>query len=112
MTSPYPMPPAYPYAPLPPHPRAKTALVLGIISVAGFIVVLPVLLSPLALYYGAVARRDIDREPTRWSGRGEAQAGTVLGIIGTGLLVVALLVVALVVGMLLIVQRYDAGYGT
>ena len=111
MSYPYP----YPYPPLrpPPHPRATPALVLGIVGVAGlFVLVLPVVVCPLAWYYGAVARREAEREPTRWSGGGAAGAGLVLGIIGTALLGVVILLLLVVTALALLVSRYDAGYGT
>jgi len=114
MTYPYPMQPVYPYAPPAPpsHPRSKVALVLGIVGVAGALVLVPVIVSPLAWYYGALARREADREPARWSGRGEATAGMVLGIIGTGLLLLGLFVFALIVAGVVFIQGYDSGYGT
>jgi hypothetical protein len=101
-----------PPAALPLQPQARTALVLGIISVGGVIVVLPVLLGPLAWYFGAVARREIERDPTRWRGRSNATAGMILGIVGTGLLVVALFVGALVVTGLLLLLHPQSGYGS
>lgn len=113
MTYPYP----YPYAPqparLPAHPRATTAMVLGIVGVAGFFILLvPVIISPLAWYFGAVAQREAEREPTRYRHAGEARTGLILGIIGTALLGVALLML-FVVGMLMVIgANYDAGYGS
>ena len=68
------------------HPRAERSMVLGLVGILGVICLLPVLLSPFAWYYGAVARREIEREPTRWGGRSEATTGMVCGIIGTALL--------------------------
>ncbi|AXT83946.1 hypothetical protein C6I20_01240 [Aeromicrobium sp. A1-2] len=115
MTSPYAYPSVYPAPPpLPrPHPKATTALVLGILGVAGFFVlVVPVAVCPLAWYYGAVARREAEREPTRWDSGGAAKAGLVLGIIGTVLLGVLLLLLLVVASLALLVSRYDAGYGT
>jgi hypothetical protein len=116
MTTPY---PAYPaaYVPRPAqppaHPRATAAMVLGIISVAGFFVLLvPVLIAPLAWYFGAVAVRDAEREPMRYRPVGQARAGMVLGIIGTALLAFVLLMLFVVGALIVIGARYDAGYGT
>ena len=100
-----------PVAP-PPHPRARTAMVLGIISVAGVLCLLPALVGPLAWYYGVVARRDIEREPTRWGGRGEATTGMICGIIGTALLALALLIGALVIGGYALLLNPQTGYGS
>ena len=112
MTYPYP----YAYAPqparLPAPPRATAAMVLGIIGVAGSILVLPVLVSPLAWYFGAVAVRESEREPTRYRRASEARTGMVLGIIGTALLGVGLLLLFVVGSLAVIATHYDAGYGT
>ncbi|MGJ9422016.1 DUF4190 domain-containing protein [Aeromicrobium sp. CF3.5] len=97
---------------LPQHPRANAALALGIISVCGLVVGVTLVVGPLAWYYGAAAMRDIDREPTRWSGRGTAKAGFILGIIGTGLLALAMLLLLVVIGGLAIVSGFDSGYPT
>lgn len=113
---PPPPPPPFPplfRPPLPRAPRATLALVLGIVGVAGgMMLLLPLLAAPLAWYHGAVARRMVEREPTRWSGSGEATTGMVLGMIGTGLLMLLLGALLLVAGGLLLISRYDAGYGT
>ena len=113
MTYPYPYPYAHQPARLPAHPRATTAMVLGIVGVAGFFILLvPVIISPLAWYFGAVAEREAEREPTRYRHAGEARTGLILGIIGTALLGVALLML-FVVGMLMVIgANYDAGYGS
>lgn len=59
-----------------PHPRSSTALALGIVGVT---------LCPVAGFAGLAmgnrARKEIDAEPHRYSGRGAATAGYVLGII-------------------------------
>ena len=106
----------YPYAPqpirLPAHPRATPAMVLGIIGVAGFFLVLPVLLSPLAWYFGAVAEREAEREPTRYRPASQARAGMVLGIIGTAMLGLGLLMLFVIGTLTIVGTHYDAGYGT
>lgn len=85
----------------------------GIIGVGGvFFLLLPVLVSPLAWYYGAVALREIDREPARWGGLGQAKAGLVMGIIGTCLLGLILLLMLLAVMGIVATQAYDSGYSS
>ena len=101
--------------PAPPtqHPMAKRSMILGLIGLCGFFcLVVPVILSPFAWYYGAVARRDMDREPIRWSNRGEATTGLVCGIIGTALLALAVMIGALVVGSLALLLTFEGGYST
>lgn len=95
---------------LPQHPRANAALVLGIVSVCGLVVGVTLVVGPLAWYYGASAMRDIDREPTRWIGRGTAKAGFILGIIGTGMLAMVMLLLLVAIGGLAIVSGFDSGY--
>lgn len=95
-----PQPAHAPFTPyvLPDLPKATTALVLGIVAVAGaFMCILPVLLSPVAWILGAQARKEIRAAPQQWGGEGRATAGMVLGIIGTALLVLGLVLVALFV---------------
>jgi hypothetical protein len=107
MTFPHAVPTARPKA-----PGATVSLVLGIIAVAGALVlVVPVFLAPLAWYHGAAAMRRVDREPDRWTGRGEAKAGLVLGIIGTGLMAVALGVLLLATLGVTLLTTLDVGYG-
>lgn len=90
--------PPYPAYALPDHPKATSALVVGIVAVAGaFTFVLPVLAAPVAWVLGAQARREIRNAPQRWGGDSKATAGMVLGIIGTVLLVLLVLLVALVI---------------
>ena len=124
MTNPPPPPPPPSFASFRPEPRffrppppkaphATLSMVLGILSVAGgLVLVVPALLGPVAWYLGASARRTVEREPTRWSGSGESSAGVVLGIIGTGLLMLVIAVLGLAVIGLYVTSRYDAGYGT
>jgi hypothetical protein len=69
-----------PYAQAPRRNSSKAtwALVLGILG----ILVLPIVFSILAIVIGVSARSEIDRTPSVISGRGNATAGIVLGIIG------------------------------
>lgn len=77
---------------------ATTAMVLGIVAVGGaFICGITVLLSPVALIMGLSSKRRIDASGGRLGGRGEAQAGFVLGIIGTVLLVLAIIAIVVIV---------------
>ena len=72
---------------LPKHPQAMTAMGLGIAALAGvWFLLLPILLAPVAWWLGAKAKREIAAEPERWSGLGEAQAGLIMGVIGTVIL--------------------------
>jgi hypothetical protein len=66
--------------------NATTALVLGIIGMACAV------LGPLAIVYGARARREIRESGGTLSGDGMAIAGLVLGIISTSLLALNILV--------------------
>lgn len=77
----------------PPHPSAMTALVLGIVSLAGivFCAGLTLVLAPFAWWTGGRAVKEIDADPGRFGSREQAQAGRVMGMIGTGLLVMGIL---------------------
>lgn len=94
----YPPPPGYFPAP-PNHPRATLALALGITGLAGglFFCGVPLLVSPFAWVVGHRALRDIRAAAGRLGGESSAQAGMVMGIVGTVLLFVFVIVVALVV---------------
>jgi hypothetical protein len=86
-----------------PHPRANTALALGLIAlVGGFTCVLPVVVGPFAWWTGSRARREI-REDPRLEGETQALVGQITGAIATvflavGLLVLVVAVVVAVVG--------------
>lgn len=66
----------------PSHPKATTVLVLGILGL-----VLCQVLSPFAWIMGNRAVAEIDANPQAYSGRSEANAGRICGIIGTVILV-------------------------
>lgn len=72
------------------HPRSVWALVVGLIGLP-----LP-FFGPVALYLGLTSTREMGAQPGRWSGRGLAVAGLVLGVVGTLLLIIP------VVGLLLL----------
>lgn len=99
----YPPPPndqpsaPWPYPVQPKEPGATTAMVLGIVAVAGgMMCYLPILASPVALILGRKSLNAIKRQP-HLGGRGEAMAGFVLGIIGTCLLVLFVAITAAIV---------------
>jgi hypothetical protein len=99
--SPYgsPYQPAYAGGLMPAHPSATTSLVLGIIGLVSVVVCAGVLLvlSPFAWALGAKAVRQIDASPGSYAGRDRAQAGKILGIIGSVLLVLGVLAIILLV---------------
>jgi hypothetical protein len=86
--------PAYaPQAPVqyaPDHPKATTSLVLGILGL-----VVCGIIAPFAWVMGKRTVSEIDASGGRLGGRGAAQAGYILGLIGTVLLGLGLLVLVL-----------------
>ncbi len=89
----YPPPGVYP----PDHPRATTSLVLGILGI-----VICGIVAPFAWQMGRRTMQEIDASNGQLGGRGQAQAGYVLGVIGTVLLGIALVIVALVVVLVVV----------
>ena len=73
------------------HPRAILSLILGIVGL-----VLCGVAAPFAWVIGKRAVDEIDASGGRLGGRGVAQAGKILGIIGTVLVILGLLVFVLV----------------
>jgi hypothetical protein len=85
--------PGYGYQPPPPtSSRATTALVLGL---CGFFVC-PLVLSIPAWIVGRGAMREIDASNGQLGGRGQAQAGYILGIVGTVLSILAIIAVIVI----------------
>jgi hypothetical protein len=87
--------PGYPYGPQAEQRQATTALVLGILGLA-----ICGILAPFAWSIGRKSVREIDASGGALGGRGKAQAGYIMGVIGTVLLalsVVFLLVVLIAV---------------
>ena len=82
--------------PPPKHPESTIVLVLGILGIIACQVV-----APIAWVMGTKALREIDANPTAFSGRSEVNAGRIMGIVGTVLLgLLLLLFVGAVVGMI------------
>lgn len=100
---------AYAGGQLPEHPSATTAMVLGIISLVGVVLCLglTLVLSPAAWIVGAKAVREIDASPGRYGARDRAQAGKIMGIIGTVLLVLGVLAIIAVVALAVSVGGTD-----
>ena len=83
------------------HPSATTSLVLSLIGLVGIALCggITLVLSPFAWHIGAKAVREIDAEPGRYGGRDQANAGRIMGIIGTVLLVVGVLSLAGIIAL-------------
>lgn len=86
-----PPPPGVPSRPQS-HGGAVTALVVGLVS----LLLLPIL-APVAWVLGNRALKEIDAEPWRWSNRGLALAGKVLGIIVTIMLAIVVAILVIVI---------------
>jgi hypothetical protein len=90
--------PVYGYPAQPPnHPQSTTALVLGLVGlIGGCVCGLPLLVAPFAWVVGAKVKREIAASNGQLGGESSAQAGFVMGIIGTVLLALALVAIVLV----------------
>jgi hypothetical protein len=102
------------YAAPPPHPSSTTAMVLGLVSLIGlFICVVPIVMAPFAWVTGGRVVKAIDAEPGRWSGREQAQAGRIMGMIGTAILVLIVLAVVALVALFVVagVSTYETTGG-
>lgn len=85
----------------PDHPKSSSALGLGIVALAGGFALcgLPLVVGPFAWVTGARAVREIDREPQRWGGRGNAAAGMWMGIVSTVLLALGVVAIVAVIAI-------------
>jgi hypothetical protein len=93
----------------PKHPSATTAMVLGIGALGGmFVCGIPIVLAPFAWMIGGRAVKEIDAHPGRYSGRDQAQAGRIMGMIGTGLLVLGVIAVIALIAIAVAVSP-DSG---
>lgn len=94
---PYGLPPGY-HPPAPNEGMAVASLVVGIASlVLSCLYGIGLLGSPVALVLGRISRRRIDASHGQLGGRGMAQAGFILGIVGTVLLVLAIIALVVVI---------------
>jgi quinol-cytochrome oxidoreductase complex cytochrome b subunit len=105
----------YGYQPvyLPPkHPQATLAMVLGIIGLTGVMCYITFFVAPFAWWIGARSAKEIDAEPGRYSGHGEATAGKIMGIIGTVLLILGILALTAFVVAAFTIDDFweDSGY--
>lgn len=95
------------YGAPPQHPSATTALVLGLVSLIGmFICLFPIVAAPFAWRTGSRVVKEIDAQPGRWSGRDQAQAGRIMGMIGTALLVLGVLAL---IGLVVLLVAFGGG---
>lgn len=96
----------------PKHPSATTAMVLGIGALGGmFVCGIPIVLAPFAWMIGGRAVKEIDANPGRYSGRDQAQAGRIMGMIGTGLLVLGVIaLIALIAIGIAVSDNSDLSY--
>jgi hypothetical protein len=84
------------------HPQATQALILGILgTVLGIFCVVGGLIGIGGIVVGRRVRNEIDAQPGRYTGRAQAVAGIVTGIVGVSIfaLVTVLIVLAVVVGI-------------
>ena len=92
-----PQPPGggYGYQQQPPHqdhPRATMSMILGILGI-----VICSVIAPFAWNMGKKTMNEIDASGGQLGGRGMAQAGYIMGIIGTVLLIIGVLFFALTI---------------
>ena len=95
--SPYGAPPT-PTPAATPHPQAALALILGILgTVLGFSCIIGGLVGIGGIVVGRRVKNEIDAEPGRYTGRSQAIAGLVTGIIGVSICVLATLFIVLAI---------------
>jgi hypothetical protein len=85
-------------APATPHPQAALALILGILgTVLGLSCIIGGLVGIGGIVVGRRVRNEIDAEPGRYTGRSQATAGFITGIIGVSISVLATLFIILAI---------------
>ena len=91
----------------PDHPRATTALVLGILGI-----VMCQVLAPFAWVIGKRTVDEIDASRGTLGGRGPAHAGYVLGVVGSILLGLAVLGLLIALALFVILAATDTTHTT
>jgi len=95
----------------PEHPKAITALILGLVALlGGFTLGFPGLLSPIAWIVGRRTVREIDASAGAYSGRDKAMAGMVMGIIGTVILVLCIIAVIAFIALVVVGETASTRY--
>ncbi len=86
---------------LPDQPSATTAMVLGIVGLVGIALCggITLVLSPFAWAIGHKSVREIDANPGRYGGRDKANAGKIMGIIGTVFLIIGIIAIIGIIGL-------------
>ncbi len=93
----------------PPHRDANTTLVLGIVALAGgLMLALPLIAGPFAWVIGRRTIREIDASHGQLGGRDSANAGMIMGIIATVLLVLGVVAIAGLLVLLVAVGGYTS----
>jgi hypothetical protein len=81
-----------------PHPQAALALVLGILgTVLGLGCIVGGLVGIGGIVLGRRVKNEIDAEPGRYTGRSQAVAGLITGIVGVSITVLATLFIVLAI---------------
>lgn len=80
-----PAPAPYGFPQPPPHPEANSAMVFGIVGLCLSVMCggIGVFIAPFGWIKGKRVMAEIDANPAAYSGRGNAQAGFITGLIGT-----------------------------
>ena len=87
-----------PTTPAVPHPQAALALTLGILgTVLGFGCIIGGLVGIGGIAVGRRVKKDIDADPGRYTGRSQAIAGIITGIVGVSICVLATLFIVLAI---------------
>jgi hypothetical protein len=85
-------------------------MVLGIIGLTSLMCYVTAFVAPFAWWIGAKAVKEIDAEPGRYGGRGEAMAGKIMGIIGTVLLIIGVVLLAGFIALLVTSSEFRSGF--